>query len=432
MERLRALYFLPFPREGGEFFRQRVNSMGQQRRAGLEGQVDRQQRFELYDARFEHDACGIGAVVNIHGIKTHDTVDNALKIVERLSHRAGRDADGDTGDGVGILLQIPHDLFCAERLGFELGEARDYGVGMMFFPPDGVKRGQMMRLMEVIIEKEGMAFLGWRRVPVREEVLGRRARERMPAIWQCFVKRPPRVDRGLPFDRKLYVARRVFEQSSSGAYFCSFSSRTIVYKGMMLVDQLRTFYPDLESPLSKSALATVHSRFSTNTNPSWERAHPNRLILHNGEINTIRGNVDRMIAREETVDCDLLAADRDKIMPIVDQSGSDSAMLDNTLEFLMMYGMDLPKAVMITVRSPGRTTASSPRAAGLYRYYATMMEPGTARQRWSSPTATSWARRWTATASGPPATFDRGRPSDPPPRWGCWTSSRKTWCARSA
>jgi len=326
--------------------------MGQQRRAGLEGQVDRQQRFELYDARFEHDACGIGAVVNIHGIKTHDTVDNALKIVERLSHRAGRDADGDTGDGVGILLQIPHDLFCAERLGFELGEARDYGVGMIFFPPDGVKRGQMMRLMEVIIEKEGMAFLGWRRVPVREEVLGRRARERMPAIWQCFVKRPPRVDRGLPFDRKLYVARRVFEQSSSGAYFCSFSSRTIVYKGMMLVDQLRTFYPDLESPLSKSALATVHSRFSTNTNPSWERAHPNRLILHNGEINTIRGNVDRMIAREETVDCDLLAADRDKIMPIVDQSGSDSAMLDNTLEFLMMYGMDLPKAVMITVPEP--------------------------------------------------------------------------------
>ncbi len=356
--------------------------MGQQRRAGLEGQVDRQQRFELYDARFEHDACGIGAVVNIHGIKTHDTVDNALKIVERLSHRAGRDADGDTGDGVGILLQIPHDLFCAERLGFELGEARDYGVGMIFFPPDGVKRGQMMRLMEVIIEKEGMAFLGWRRVPVREEVLGRRARERMPAIWQCFVKRPPRVDRGLPFDRKLYVARRVFEQSSSGAYFCSFSSRTIVYKGMMLVDQLRTFYPDLESPLSKSALATVHSRFSTNTNPSWERAHPNRLILHNGEINTIRGNVDRMIAREETVDCDLLAADRDKIMPIVDQSGSDSAMLDNTLEFLMMYGMDLPKAVMITVPEPWQNNGELSRERrDLYRYYATMMEP------WDGPAA---------------------------------------------
>ena len=356
--------------------------MGLKEHENHEAEKDRQQCQGLYDARFEHDACGIGAVVNIHGAKTHDTVDNALKIVERLSHRAGRDAEGDTGDGVGILLQIPHDLYRAEVLGFELPEARDYGVGMIFLPTDGVKRGQLMRLMAVIVEKEGMKFLGWRKVPIREELPGRKARERMPSIWQCFVKRPAKVARGLDFDRRLYVARRVFEQSSSGAYFCSFSSRTIVYKGMMLVDQLRTFYLDLESELCKSALATVHSRFSTNTNPSWERAHPNRLILHNGEINTIRGNVDRMVAREETVDSELLAADRDKIMPIVDQSGSDSAMLDNTLEFLMMYGMELPKAVMVTVPEPWQNNQEmSLGRRDLYRYYATMMEP------WDGPAA---------------------------------------------
>jgi glutamate synthase (ferredoxin) len=359
-----------------------MNGMGQQEHEGHEAQKDRQQCQGLYDARFEHDACGIGAVVNIHGVKSHDVVDNALKIVERLSHRAGRDADGDTGDGVGILLQIPHDLFRAEKLGFELPEARDYGVGMIFLPTDAVKRGQLMRLMEIIVEKEGMKFLGWRKAPIREELPGRRARSRMPSIWQCFVKRPAKVARGLDFDRRLYVARRVFEQSSSGAYFCSFSSRTIVYKGMMLVDQLRTFYKDLESELCRSALATVHSRFSTNTNPSWERAHPNRLILHNGEINTIRGNVDRMVAREETVDSPLLEADRDKIMPIVDQSGSDSAMLDNTLEFLMMYGMELPKAVMVTVPEPWQNNQEMSRdRRDLYRYYATMMEP------WDGPAA---------------------------------------------
>ena len=357
--------------------------MGQrERHEGQDGRKDRQQGSGLYDARFEHDACGIGAVVNIRGVKTHETVDNALKIVERLSHRAGRDAEGDTGDGVGILFQIPHDLFRAEQLGFELGEARDYGVGMIFFPQDAVKRGQLMRLMEVIVEKEGMSFLGWRKVPAREEVLGRKAFERRPSIWQAFVKRPKGAARGLEFDRRLYVARRVFEQSSSDSYVCSFSSRTVVYKGMMLVEELRTFFPDLESPLTRSALATVHSRFSTNTNPSWERAHPNRLILHNGEINTIRGNVDRMIAREETVDCTLLDADRDKVMPIVDQSGSDSAMLDNTLEFLMMYGMELPKAVMVTVPEPWQNNQELSRERrDMYRYYATMMEP------WDGPAA---------------------------------------------
>ena len=197
-----------------------------------------------------------------------------------------------------------------------------------------------------------MDFLGWRAVPTHPEVLGEKARDCMPCIMQCFVKRPAAVRAGLDFDRKLYIVRREFEQSNNNSYIASFSSRTIVYKGMFLVGQLRRFYPDLQDERYQSALAMVHSRFSTNTTPSWERAHPNRIILHNGEINTIRGNIDRMLAREETMDSPLLADDMEKVLPVVNTAGSDSAMLDNTLEFLMFSGMSLPKAVMMTIPEP--------------------------------------------------------------------------------
>ena len=260
-------------------------------------------RFQqkLYDPSFEHDSCGIGAVVNIHGEKTSQTVDDALKIVEKLEHRAGKDASGKTGDGVGILIQIPHLLMkkSAEKDGILLGQERDYGVGVLFLPRDQLKRAQAMKMLEIIVDKEGMDFLGWRKVPTHPEILGDRARDCMPVILQCFVKRPPEVRRGLDFDRKLYVVRRVFEHSNNNTYIPSFSSRTIVYKGMFLVSQLRKFYPDLTDPDCRSALALVHSRFSTNTNPSWERAHPYRYIMHNGEINTIRGNkIGRASCRE--------------------------------------------------------------------------------------------------------------------------------------
>ena len=250
----------------------------------------------LYSPRFEHDACGIGAVVDIKGRKSHETVDSALKIVEKLEHRAGKDAAGETGDGVGLLLQVPHKLMvkAAGDLGIALGGERDYGVGMFFFPMDRLKRAQAKKMLEIIVAKEGMEFLGWRDVPVRPEALGERARSCMPHISQCFVRRPADCPRGLDFDRKLYVARRVFEQSNVNTYIPSFSSRTIVYKGMFLVGQLRQFYADLTDPDCESAVALVHSRFSTNTTPSWERAHPNRYILHNGEINTIRGNADQI------------------------------------------------------------------------------------------------------------------------------------------
>ena len=332
----------------------------------------------LYRPEFEHDACGIGAVVDIHGRPSHRTVDDALKIVEKLEHRAGKDAEGETGDGVGILVQLSHRFFAkaAEEAGFALPGARDYGVGMFFFPQDILKRSQAKKMFEVIVEKEGMAFLGWRAVPVCPEILGRKARDRMPFIEQAFVARPGGVEPGLPFDRKLYVARRVFEQSNDNTYVVSLSSRTIVYKGMFLVDQLRRFYPDLQSPDYQSAIAMVHSRFSTNTNPSWERAHPNRLMAHNGEINTIRGNVDRMLAREETMSSPLLDADMDKVLPVVNEAGSDSAMLDNTLEFLMMGGMDLPLAVMACIPEPWRGDKTISRTRrDLYHYYATLMEP---------------------------------------------------------
>ena len=338
----------------------------------------------LYDARFEHDACGIGAVVNIKGVKNHKTVDDALSIVEKLEHRAGKDASGETGDGVGIMLQISHSFFSevGKELNLHLGGERDYGVGMFFFPQNTLHRSRCKKLFEIIAEKENLEFLGWRDVPTCPDILGQRARDCMPYICQGFVKRPADVNRGIDFDRKLYVVRREFEQSVQDTYVASLSSRTIVYKGMFLVGQLRRFYPDLQDERYTSALALVHSRFSTNTTPSWERAHPNRIILHNGEINTIRGNIDRMLAREETMYSPLLEEDMEKVLPVVNTAGSDSAMLDNTLEFLMYSGMSLPKAVMMAIPEPWQKNQNMSRSKrDMYHYYATMMEP------WDGPAA---------------------------------------------
>lgn len=332
----------------------------------------------LYRPEFEHDNCGIGACVNLKGYKSHETVENALKIVENLEHRAGKDAEGKTGDGVGILTQIPHRFFhkVTKSLGINLGGEREYGVGMFFFPQDELKKNQSKKMFEIIVEKEGMQFLGWRDVPTFPSVLGHKAVECMPCIMQGFVQKPAQCEKGLEFDRRLYVARRVFEQSTDNTYVVSLSSRTIVYKGMFLVGQLRTFFADLQSAEYESAIAIVHSRFSTNTNPSWERAHPNRFIVHNGEINTIRGNADKMLAREENMKSGHLKGQLHKVLPAVNASGSDSAMLDNTLEFLVMSGMDLPLAVMITIPEPwSNNKAMSRHKRDFYQYYATMMEP---------------------------------------------------------
>ncbi len=333
----------------------------------------------LYCKQLEHDNCGIGAVVDIHGRKNHQIVADALNIVENLEHRAGKDGQGKTGDGVGILVQISHRFFskvCAQ-LGISLGGEREYGVGMFFFPQDELRRSRAMKMFEVIVAKEGLEFLGWRKVPTVPQVLGEKALACMPAIYQCFVKKPEEVPAGLAFDRKLYMVRRVFEQSNDNTYVPSLSSRTIVYKGMFLVGQLRTFFLDLQDEDFDSAIALVHSRFSTNTNPSWQRAHPNRFIVHNGEINTIRGNVDKMQAREETMSTPAFSEDDlTKVLPVIHADGSDSAMLDNTLEFLVMSGMELPLAVMVAIPEPwSHNDTISQQLRDFYQYYATMMEP---------------------------------------------------------
>jgi glutamate synthase (ferredoxin) len=332
----------------------------------------------------EHDACGIGAVINIDGKPDNKVLDDALSIVEKLEHRAGKDASGKVGDGVGILVQISHKFFSGEakKLGFKIGGAGDYGIGMFFLPQDSMKRMFAKRMLEVIADKEGLKVIGWRDVETHPEILGEVARNCMPHISQCFIARPLDVKKGIEFDRKLYCLRREYEKSSEDTYICSFSSRTIVYKGMFLVGQLRNFYEDLLSPDYQSAIALVHSRFSTNTTPSWQRAHPYRMIAHNGEINTIKGNSDRMLAREETMSSEVFGEELSKVYPVIASSGSDSAMLDNTLEFLYMNGMDLPLAMMITIPEPWKhNDFMSQDRKDFYHYYATMMEP------WDGPAA---------------------------------------------
>ena len=332
----------------------------------------------LYDPRFEHENCGIGAVVNMKGETDRSVVDNALKIVETLEHRAGKDAEGKTGDGVGILLQISHTYFSkvAKELNIPIGDKREYGIGMFFFPQTKAKYEKAMKTFEQVLKEENLEFLGWREVPVNPSVLGSKALESMPHIMQAFIKKPKDCEKGIAFDRKLYVARMVFEKRETETYVVSCSSRTIVYKGMFLVKQLRLFYEDLNSPDYHSAIGIVHSRFSTNTNPSWQRSHPNRMMVHNGEINTITGNVDKMLSRENILKSDVLGDRMKDIVPMLDVRGSDSARLDNTLEFMMMSGMDLPLAVMATIPEPWQhiPTMSWEKKA-FYQYYATMMEP---------------------------------------------------------
>ena len=332
----------------------------------------------------DHDACGIGAVVNIDGRRTHAAVNDALTIVEHLGHRAGKDASGEVGDGVGILLQISHRFFrkAAETEGISLPSEGEYGVGMFFFHGDQVSQVIACRMFDVIAEKYRMKVLGWRDVPVQSEILGKKALDSMPAIRQLFLAKPEDCEKGLAFDRLLYVARREFEQGNDSTYIVSLSSRTIVYKGMFLVDQLRRFYKDLQDEDFETAIAVVHSRFSTNTNPSWNRAHPYRMIAHNGEINTISGNHDRMMAREETMHSSWSEQYIDRIYPVINDDGSDSAMVDNTLEFMYMSGIDLPLALMIMIPEPWRNNDSiSQDKKDFYHYYATMMEP------WDGPAA---------------------------------------------
>ncbi len=332
----------------------------------------------LYDPRFEHDNCGIGSVVNIKGVQSRYVLDSALSIVENLEHRAGKDAEGKTGDGVGILTQISHKFFSIEagKNGVRLGGERTYGIGMFFFPQDEKKRKKAISSFEKALKEEKLELIWWRDVPTNPGILGSKALSSLPCIMQCFIQKPDDCEKGIDFDRKLFIARKIFEKNNKDTYVCSCSSRTIAYKGMFLVKELRAFYPDLQSPDYETAIATVHSRFSTNTNPSWQKAHPNRLIVHNGEINTITGNADKMLARQPYVKSDKIGEEMEKVFPIIDRSGSDSARLDNALEYMVMCGVDLPLAVMACIPEPWKNNQyMKQEKRDLYHYYATMMEP---------------------------------------------------------
>ncbi|HEX9661999.1 MAG TPA: glutamate synthase large subunit [Candidatus Binatia bacterium] len=340
----------------------------------------------LYDPRFEHDACGVGFVVNIKGQKSREIVDQALTVLENLDHRGACGCEENTGDGAGILTQVPHAFFseACEGLGFHLPDAGDYGVGMIFLPDHREQRRRFEKLIEGIIVAEGQRLLGWRKVPTDNLYLGETAKVSEPFVRQVFIGRGDNVTDEMAFERKLYVIRRRAENKirygglPGGDFFyvSSMSHRTIVYKGMLTPRQLSTFYPDLKDPAVKTAIAVVHSRFSTNTFPSWGRAHPYRYLIHNGEINTLRGNENWMHARQGMVASDLFGDDLKKIFPIIQEDGSDSAKFDNCLEFLALSGRSLPHAVMMMIPEPWENHESmDAKKRAFYEYHSALMEP---------------------------------------------------------
>jgi glutamate synthase (ferredoxin) len=340
----------------------------------------------LYDPRFEHDSCGVGFVVNIKGKKSHKIIRDALTVLINLNHRGACGCEANTGDGAGILMQIPHGFFkeVARKDKIKLPPLGDYGVAMVFLPRDANERRTCEKMFENIVVEEGQKFLGWRTVPTRNASLGATALAGEPCVQQAFIRRNAKLEDDMAFERKLYVIRKRSERAIrySGVtgghwfYISSLSCRTLVYKGMLLTEQMDEFYPDLKNPAMESALALVHSRFSTNTFPSWDRAHPCRYIAHNGEINTLRGNINWMHARQAMFQSDLFGEDLKKLLPIINTDGSDSAMFDNCLELLVLAGRSLPHAVMMMIPEPwaNHTTMSDEKKA-FYEYHSCLMEP---------------------------------------------------------
>ncbi|MBK8903428.1 MAG: glutamate synthase large subunit [Anaerolineaceae bacterium] len=339
----------------------------------------------LYDPQFERDACGMGFVVDVQGRPSHTIIQQAITVLERLTHRGAKGAEATTGDGAGIMLQIPHQFFQQQttQLGFSLPLPGEYGVGMLFLPHDDTLRQQCQQAMARLIAEEGQKLLGWRTVPTSNRSLGETAVSGEPIIRQLFIQKQYLTqDDPLAWERKLFIIRRRAEKEilplvgSDNFYIASLSGRTIVYKGMLLSEQLQAYYPDLTDPAMETALALVHSRFSTNTFPSWKRAHPYRTVIHNGEINTIRGNVNWFKAREALFASPLFDDELDKVLPIVDEDGSDTGMLDNALEFLVLSGRSLPHAVMMMIPEPWDKHAHmSPEKRAFYEYHSHLMEP---------------------------------------------------------
>jgi len=346
----------------------------------------------LYDPTFEKDACGMGFVAHIKGKASHDIVSQALTMLTNMEHRGGQGSEPNSGDGAGILLQIPHRFFAAEaeKLGYRLPEAGQYGVGMLFLPHDEKVRGRQEAELTRIIEEEGQQVIGFRTVPTRDDMLGKSAKEAKPFVRQIFISRGAELTTDLDFERKLYVIRRRAELAirysgeaeGDAFYVSSMSCRKVVYKGMLTTEQVGQFYLDLQDERLESAIALVHSRFSTNTFPSWERAHPYRFMIHNGEINTLRGNVNWMRARQSLFETEAFGADLEKVKPVINPDGSDTAMFDNTFEFLYLSGRSLPHVAMMMVPEPWSNHADMDEdKKAFYEYHSALMEP------WDGPAA---------------------------------------------
>ncbi|MCC7042218.1 MAG: glutamate synthase subunit alpha, partial [Acidobacteria bacterium] len=355
-----------------------------------EGQISPQ---GLYDPRHEHDACGVGFLVHIKGQRSHAIVENALQLLINLLHRGASGSEVNTGDGAGILIQMP-DLFFrkeAARLGFVLPAEGGYGTGLIFLPREAGARATIEATFEGIVREEGQVVLGWRDVPTDPSSLGPSAVAVAPAFRQMFIGRGPTMaapgassEGDLAFERKLYVIRKRVEHAIDGLdlpskqafYVVSLSSRTFIYKGMLIADQVAAMFPDLTDPDMQSALALVHQRFSTNTFPSWPLAHPYRLVAHNGEINTLRGNINWMKAREALCQSDVFGDDLKKILPVIREGGSDTATFDNVLEFLVMSGRSLPHAILMMIPEPwSNHEGMSPARRAFYEFHSSLMEP---------------------------------------------------------
>src|SRR5689334_13440088 len=359
----------------------RRKKSGQAQRTGLPPKQG------LYDPQFEHEACGVGFVVNIKGRKSHAIIQQALQVLLNLDHRGACGCEANTGDGAGILIQPPHDFLklVAKEGRVTLPSAGEYGVGMVFLPPKPAERAACEKIFTDIVAEEGQRVLGWRTIPTNNASLGKTARAAEPAMRQIFIARNKKLTDDMAFERKLYVIRKRAENAirysgkvAGGEYFyiSSLSFKTLVYKGMLLTTQLSEYYPDLSHPAMQSALALVHSRFSTNTFPSWNRAHPYRYMAHNGEINTLRGNINWMHAREALFESDLFGNDIKKVLPVVCTDGSDSAMFDNSLELLVLGGRSLPHAMMMMIPEPWTKHESmSEEKKAFYEYHSCLMEP---------------------------------------------------------
>ncbi|EEF61316.1 glutamate synthase large subunit [Pedosphaera parvula] len=344
------------------------------------------QKQGLYDPQFEHDACGVGFVVNIKGKKSHEIIRQAIQVLLNLDHRGACGCEANTGDGAGILIQTPHGFLkavCAKE-GIDLPEPGQYGVGLLYLPPIDGERKECEQIFGKIVAEEGQRIIGWRDVPVDNSSLGNTAKSSEPLMRHVFIKRDPKIKDDMAFERKLYVIRkratneirRAGFPGSNYWYTASLSYKTLVYKGMLNTEQVDKYFLDLRDPAMDSALALVHSRFSTNTFPSWERGHPYRYVAHNGEINTLRGNINWMHARQSMFESELFGQDLKKILPIINTDGSDSAMFDNCLELLVMAGRSLPHAIMMMIPEPwaNHETMSDERKA-FYEYHSCLMEP---------------------------------------------------------